>query len=65
LSIPLSRGLASAVGRAFIGTPLTYAFSVAGAFVWLALVLALAGLAALVPGLRAARLTVRDVLVYE
>ncbi len=65
LSIPLSHLLSNEVGRMFVGTPLTYRFSATGMLIWLGLVLALSALAALVPGRRAARLTVRDVLVYE
>jgi putative ABC transport system permease protein len=65
LSVPLSYLLSNAVGRQFVGTPLTYTFSAGGMLVWLGLVLVLSALAALVPGRRAARLTVRDVLVYE
>jgi putative ABC transport system permease protein len=65
LSIPLSHLLSNAVGRMFVGTPLTYTFSTGGMLIWLGLVVVLSALAALVPGRRAARLTVRDVLVYE
>ena len=65
LSLPLSYLLSNAVGRLFVGTPLTYTFSTSGMLIWLGLVLLLSALAALVPGRRAARLTVRDVLVFE
>jgi putative ABC transport system permease protein len=65
LSLPLSYLLSNAVGRLFVGTPLTYTFSTSGMLIWLGLVLFLSALAAFVPGRRAARLTVRDVLVYE
>jgi putative ABC transport system permease protein len=65
LSIPASALLSNAVGRFFIGTPLTFTYSFSGIFVWLGLVLLLAAVAGLVPGRRAARLTVRDALVYN
>jgi len=65
LSIPLSALLSDAVGRFFIGTPLTFTYSLSGIFIWLGLVLLLAAVAGFVPGRRAARLTVRDALVYN
>jgi putative ABC transport system permease protein len=65
LSIPASALLSNAVGRFFIATPLTFTYSFSAIFVWLGLVLLLAAVAALVPGRRAARLTVRDALVYN
>jgi putative ABC transport system permease protein len=65
LAYPLGRGLENAVGHAFLGAPLVPVFSLGGAAVWLGLVLALAAVSSLVPALRAARLTVRDVLAYE
>ncbi len=65
LAIPLSSGLAYAVGQAFLQTPLSYEFSVEGAGLWLGLVIILASLASFLPARRASQLTVREVLVYE
>lgn len=65
LAIPLSSGLAYAVGQAFLQTPLSYEFSVEGAALWLMLVIILAALASYLPARRASRLTVREVLAYE
>ncbi len=65
LSIPISRALSHTVGIAFVDAPLTYTFSIAGAGLWLVLVLILAALSSWWPSWRASRLTVRDVLAYE
>jgi putative ABC transport system permease protein len=64
-AIPVSMLLCSAVGVLLFQTPLSYTFSFAGALIWLALVLLIAGLASALPARGAARLTVRDVLAYE
>jgi len=53
------------VGEAFIRSTLSYTFSLAGALLWLGIVIALAALASFLPAWSAARLTVRDVLSYE
>jgi putative ABC transport system permease protein len=65
LAMPVGRALSSAVGRLFLGAPLEFHYSFAGAVGWLGLVLVLAAAASLVPALRATRLTVRDVLAWE
>jgi len=64
-SLPISRVLSDVVGNAFMQHPLTYTFSPEGAALWLGLVLVLAGVSSILPALRAARLTVREVLAYE
>jgi putative ABC transport system permease protein len=64
-AIPVSMLLCNAVGVLLFQTPLSYTFSFAGALIWLALVLVIAGLASALPARGAARLTVRDVLAYE
>jgi len=65
LAIPLSRLLSDALGRAIMQVPFIYTFSVAGALIWLVLVIALTAVASLLPARRAARLTVREVLAYQ
>lgn len=65
VALPLSRVLSHAVGVLMLQVPLTYEFSMVGLLIWLALVLFIAGLASLIPALRAAKLTVRDVLSYQ
>ena len=65
LSLLAGRALSDAVGRLFLGAPLSYSYSVGGLLFWLALALALAVVASVVPARRAMRLTVRDVLAYE
>jgi putative ABC transport system permease protein len=64
-SFPLSGWFSGALGKAFIYTPLAYRYSVSGALLWLAILLAVAVLASYLPARRAARLTVRDVLSYD
>jgi putative ABC transport system permease protein len=44
---------------------MSYTFSMRGALLWLAAVLALAALASILPAWNASRLTVREVLAYE
>ncbi len=65
LALPLSRLLSNIVGNSMLRAPLSYTFSVAGAGLWLALVVLLAAVASLLPAWKAARLTVRDILAYE
>jgi putative ABC transport system permease protein len=65
LALPLSQLLSDALGRAIMQVPFIYTFSVAGALVWLVLVIALTAAASLLPARRAARLTVREVLAYQ
>lgn len=65
LGLLVARGLSSAVGTLFLGAPLSFAYSIGGLALWLALALVLAAAASVLPARRAARLTVRDVLAYE
>jgi putative ABC transport system permease protein len=65
LAIPLSSGLANALGQASLQTPLSYEFSVEDAALWLLLVIILASLASFLPARRNSQLTVREVLAYE
>jgi putative ABC transport system permease protein len=65
LAVPVSKLLSDAVGYAFFQAPLTFAFSLVGALIWLGLVTLIAALASLLPARNATRLTVREVLAYE
>jgi putative ABC transport system permease protein len=65
LSVPISRTLSDALGMVFLSRPLSYAVSLEGVVLWLAIVIALAAVASLVPAWRASRLAVREVLAYE
>lgn len=65
LALPISKLLSDVVGVSFLDAPLSYTFSLNGAFLWLAVVLILAALSSWWPSWRASRLTVRDVLAYE
>jgi putative ABC transport system permease protein len=65
LAYPLGKGLSNAVGLSVMGVPLNFAYSVAGLWIWLILVVILSALASFIPARNAARLTVREVLAYE
>jgi putative ABC transport system permease protein len=65
IAVPVSQLLAGLVGTAFLQAPLSFAFSLAGVTIWLALVMGLAAVASILPAWRAAQLTVREVLAYE
>lgn len=65
LAVPAGRALANAVGSLFLGGPLTYAFAAWGAVLWLALAVAVALAAGLLPALRAVRMPVRELVTYE
>jgi putative ABC transport system permease protein len=64
-ALPISKLMSDAVGMAFIQTPFSFTFSLAGLLIWLAVVVVLAALASFLPAWNASRLTVRDVLAYE
>lgn len=64
LSWPLSTWLVSALGEA-MALPLSYAFSWQGVGAWLALVVAIAAVASLLPAWRASRVSIRDAISYE
>ncbi len=65
LAIPISKTLSDALGMVFLSRPLSYAVSPEGVVLWLAIVIALAAFASLLPAWRASRLAVREVLAYE
>ncbi|MBE2223539.1 MAG: ABC transporter permease [Anaerolineae bacterium] len=65
LSIPFSRILSQQVGKALLGSPLDYTFSINGLIIWFIIVTVLATIASLGPARNASRLTIREVLAYE
>jgi putative ABC transport system permease protein len=64
LSWPISIWLVDALGKA-MSLPLSYKFSWIGVGAWLALVVAIAGLASLLPAWRASQVSIRDAIAYE
>jgi putative ABC transport system permease protein len=65
LALPLSKLLSDAVGLAFMQAPLSYAFSLPGALIWLFVVVILSALASFLPARNASRISVREALAYE
>lgn len=65
LALPLGSLLCDAVGMAFLQSPLSHRFGADGVGMWLVVVVALSGIASLLPARSATRLTVREVLAYE
>ncbi len=65
LSLPMSSYLARTVGLAFMDYPMTATTSLGGILIWATLVIIISVTASLFPALRAARLTVTEVLSYE
>ena len=65
LAYPLGRLLTDIVGRGFLRSPINYAYSTTGAFIWLIVVVILAIVASIIPARSAISVPVRDVLAYE
>lgn len=65
ISVALAPVLSEQLGVALIKIPLEYHYSLPGAAVWFAILLAIAAAASLAPARNAVRLTVREVLAYE
>lgn len=65
LSLPISTFLARAVGISFMDYPIPATTSPGGIFAWALIVIVISVEASLLPALRAARLTVTEVLAYE
>jgi putative ABC transport system permease protein len=65
VSYPISKFLTDIVGTQFLNVPLDYTFSIAGALIWLVVVIVLAALASFLPAWNASRITVQEVLAYE
>ncbi|HNM38056.1 MAG TPA: hypothetical protein PKI33_13385, partial [Anaerolineales bacterium] len=64
-SVPLSIFLSNSLGLSLLARPLDYIFSVPAMLIWLALTVVIAIIASILPAQSAARLTIRDALVYE
>lgn len=65
LSLPVSKFMSDQVGILFIQAPLTFRFSVAGAAIWLGVILLMSALATWWPARNASRISVRESLSYE
>jgi len=65
LSYPGSRLVSDALGNMLFKMPMYFQYSPGGVFLWLVVMLMFAALVSLWPALRAARLSVRETLVYE
>jgi len=64
LSWPFSIWLVGVLGDAMT-LPLSYAFSYVGVWAWLAIVIAIAVVASLLPAWRASQVSIRDAIAYE
>jgi putative ABC transport system permease protein len=64
-SIPLAVWLGNSLGISLLARPLDYIFSVPAALMWLGIMTLISIVASLIPAQSAARLTIRDALVYE
>ncbi len=65
LSLPISSSLARTIGLSFMDYPMTATTSLGGILAWAAIVIVISVQASLFPALRAARLTVTEVLAHE
>ncbi len=64
-SIPLAVWLGDTLGLSLLARPLDYIFSVPAVLMWFCLMIAISIIASIIPAQNAARLTIRDALVYE
>jgi len=64
-SIPLAIWLGDSLGISLLARPLDYIFSILAVLMWLGLMTVISVIASIVPAQSAARLTIRDALVYE
>jgi len=65
ISYPGAEAFSEIVGLTLLKLPLDFMFSTAAVQMWLIIVLILSALASFLPGIRATRLSVHDVLAYE
>jgi len=65
LSFPISAFLSDIISSAIFQTPMGLALTPNGFIIWLVLVIIFSALASVLPALKAARLTIREVLAYE
>ena len=64
-SIPLAIWLGDSLGNSLLARPLDYIFSIPAVLMWLGLMTVISMIASLIPAQSAARLTIREALVYE
>ena len=64
-SIPLAIWLGDSLGKSLLARPLDYIFSIPAVLMWLGLTTVISVIASILPAQNAARLTIRDALVYE
>lgn len=64
-SIPLATWLGDSLGNSLLARPLDYTFSIPAVLMWLGLMTVISVIASLIPAQSAARLMIRDALVYE
>lgn len=64
-SIPLAIWLGNSLGNSLLARPLDYIFSIPAILMWLGLTVMISIIASLLPAQSAAKLTIRDALVYE
>ncbi len=64
-SIPLAIWIGNSLGRSLLARPLDYIFSIPAVLTWLGLMLVISVIASIVPAQSAAKLTIRDALMYE
>lgn len=65
LAFLISPIMANTMGMAMFNSQMEFQFNYQAVFVWLAIVLAIAALASLIPALNATRINVRQSLSYE
>ena len=64
-SIPLAIWLGNSLGNSLLARPLDYIFSIPALLTWLGLTVFISIIASILPAQSAAKLTIRDALVYE
>jgi putative ABC transport system permease protein len=64
-AVPISRLLSDSMGMLLFSMPLSYSFSLAGVFLWLALSVLIAAVASYIPARNATSLSVAQVLAHE
>ena len=64
-SIPLAIWIGNSLGNSLLARPLDYIFSVPAVLSWLGLMMFISVVASMIPAQSAARLTIREALVYE
>jgi putative ABC transport system permease protein len=57
--------IGNSLGNSLLARPLDYIFSVPAVLAWLGLMLVISVIASIIPAQSAAKLTIRDALVYE